>query len=268
MRNVYGYGRVSTRNQKDKMTRADQEDACLSFFVADLEPLGCTYAGFTFDEAESGGIAFGERTGGRTLYHKMERGDVLVCYDHSRLSRDTDDWVPMRSDFKQRGILIKFVHDPFSSVSSPAVQKYGRDHLIAAATFMREQKSEECVARNVEKRLRGVPVSHVAAPGWKIVGTGISRRYRVDEHERGIINIMASLREEGMTHFQIGRYMDRRSTKQRLKPKRYRSFTDERHVRWALRARLLDYPKDITSRKEFEKQWHTLKASLQVSGTV
>lgn len=268
MSTVYCYGRVSTRNQKDKMTKADQEEACRLYFEDKLAHFpGVQYGGFIFDEAESGGKAFSERKEGRTLYHSLQKGDAVICYDYSRLCRDTDDWVPMRKDFKHRGVSVHFVHDAFASVQSAATKKFGMDVMIAAATLMREEASEARIKRIEEKRERGVPVSHCAAPGWKIVGEGIRRRYRVDDRERQIIDVMATLKSEGMSHFQIGRWMDRRTTKKQLQPKRYRGFTDERYVRWALRARECGYPRDITSRKQFERAWRqgTIKACHPVS---
>jgi len=265
MATAYCYGRVSTRKQVDKMTKEDQERACLAYYEDKLEPLGLTYGGFVFDEAESGGKAFSERRNGRLLYHRLQRGDCIVCYEYERLVRDTDDWVPTRKDLKNRGVAIHFVHDAFASVSSPSTKKFGVDVMVAAATLMREQLSEKQIERNREKREAGVPVSHVAAPGWKIVGTGLSRRYRVDEKERAMIDYMQSLHEEGMSPADIAFHMSKRSVRQRWQPKRWRGFTEERTARWALRARECGYPQDITSRRQFERAWRLglVKANRQ-----
>ena len=254
MSTTYCYGRVSTSRQVDNMTRKDQESACLQYYKTNLSDT--EYGGFYFDDAESGGKAFAERKVGRTLYHSLlQPGDSLVCYEADRLTRDTDDWVPIRKDFANRNIGLLFVHDPFASVTRQSVRKFGRDLLVAAATLLREEMSENKKQRNKEKRERGDPVSHCAAIGWKIVGEGMNRRYRIDENERRIVDIMASLRREGLTHAKIGLYISRPKVARQLRPKRFRTFSTDKHVRWALRARLLGYPKDITSREEFERQW-------------
>lgn len=262
MATAYCYGRVSTRKQVDKMTKEDQERACLAYYEDKLEPLGLEYGGFVFDEAESGGKAFSERRNGRPLYHSLKRGDCIVCYEYERLVRDTDDWVPTRKDLKTRGVAIHFVHDAFASVASPSTKKFGVDVMVAAATLMREQLSEKQIERNREKREAGVPVSHVAAPGWKIVGTGLSRRYRVDQKERDMIEYMQTLADAGMSPADIAFHMSRRSVRQRWQPKRWRGFTEERAVRWALRARLCGYPQHITSRKDFEKAWRLRQVTV------
>lgn len=255
MATAYLYGRVSTRKQIDKMTREDQERACREYYEDKLEPLGLEFGGFTFDEAESGGKAFSERKHGRNLYHSLQRGDCIVCYEYERLVRDTDDWVPTRKDLKTRGVAIHFVHDAFASVTSPSTKKFGVDVMVAAATLMREQLSEKQIERNREKRGAGIPVGHVAAPGWKIVGEGARRAYRVDHNERAMIDYMQELRDEGMSCATIAFHMRRQSVKDKWNPKRWRGMTDERHVRWALRARANGYPQDITSLKDFERAW-------------
>lgn len=262
MATAYGYGRVSTRKQKDKMTREDQERACEMYYEDRLEPLGLDYGGFIFDEAESGGKRFSERKQGRVLYHQLQRGDCLVCYEYERLVRDTDDWVPMRTDLKHRGVAIHFVHDAFASVESPSTKKFGVDVMVAAATLMREQLSEKQIARNREKRECGLPVSHVAAPGWKIVGSGINRRYRVDHKEREMIDYMQTLADAGMTAPDIAFHLRGRAVRERWQPKRWRGFTDERTVRWALRARLCGYPQHITNRRDFERAWRLREVTV------
>lgn len=263
MATAYLYGRVSTHKQKDEPTREDQENALLKFYEEGFAPSGYDNGGYFFDSAQSGGKPFAERKQGKQLYHSiLQQGDVLLAYDLSRITRDIDDWIPMKNDLANRGIVLWLVHDTFKQIASNAVRKYTTNNYVSAITLVRELHSEERINRTVEKRGRGENVTFVAAMGWKIK-KGVTKP-RVDERERRIIEHLASLRQEGMTLNQIARYMQRPATIEKLNwHKPYRSFQDARYVQWGIRAAACDYPQYYTGLRMFNKAWRNGELNIE-----
>ena len=255
MATAYLYGRVSTQKQKDEPTREDQENALLEFYEERFAPSGFDNGGYIFDEAQSGGKPFAQRKQGKQLYHSiLQQGDVLVAYDLSRITRDIDDWIPMKRQLLDRGVVMWLVHDTFRQIPSDAVRKYTTNNYVSAITLVRELQSEERINRTIEKRGRGENVTFVAAMGWKIK-KGL-KKPRVDERERRIIEHLASLQQEGMTLNQIARYMQRPATIKKLNwDKPHRNFQDARYVQWGIRAASCDYPQLYTGLRMFTKAW-------------
>jgi DNA invertase Pin-like site-specific DNA recombinase len=254
MATAYLYGRVSTQRQKDEPTREDQENALLEFYKEGFAPSGYDNGGYFFDSAQSGG---------KQLYHSiLQQGDVLLAYDLSRITRDIDDWIPMKNDLLNRGVVLWLVHDTFKQIASDAVRKYTTNNYVSAITLVRELQSEERINRNVEKRGRGENVTFVAAMGWKIK-KGMTKP-RVDHRERQIIEHLASLRQEGMTLNQIARYMQRPATINKLNwHKPHRNFQDARYVQWGIRAAACDYPQYYTGFRMFNKAWRNGELNVE-----
>jgi DNA invertase Pin-like site-specific DNA recombinase len=263
MATAYLYGRVSTQRQKDEPTREDQENALLEFYKEGFAPSGYDNGGYFFDSAQSGGKPFAERKQGKQLYHSiLQQGDVLLAYDLSRITRDIDDWIPMKNDLLNRGVVLWLVHDTFKQIASDAVRKYTTNNYVSAITLVRELQSEERINRNVEKRGRGENVTFVAAMGWKIK-KGMTKP-RVDHRERQIIEHLASLRQEGMTLNQIARYMQRPATINKLNwHKPHRNFQDARYVQWGIRAAACDYPQYYTGFRMFNKAWRNGELNVE-----
>jgi hypothetical protein len=99
------------------------------------------------------------------------------------------------------------------------------------------------------------PHSRSAPVGWKIVGEGLNKRYRVDDNERYHVEHMNKLSLKGYSNAQIAVENYSHKVEKEFNPKAGRGFTDEHYVDWALQARALRYPKKYTSYKKWRQAW-------------
>jgi DNA invertase Pin-like site-specific DNA recombinase len=253
MPKAFGYGRVSTTKQKDNQTREDQELYCLQIFRQVYKPKGYEWAGFHFD-VKSGGKPFSEREQGRQVFFSLERGDVLIVSQMDRLWRNKVDGIATLDQLEKRGIdrHVGDIGDLSGFKDNPVALDLVETNLVFAAHILRKMKSQEMSRKNTVKRENGIPVSNTPPMGWKIVGEGMHRRFRVDRNERRMIDAMAELADQGATPFEISLWAAHRQVREEFQPKKGRDMRDVKYVRWALNARIHGYPL-IEGRKRFER---------------
>jgi len=249
MPKAYGYGRVSTGKQRDNQTREDQELYCLQAFTQIYKPKGYEWAGFQFDQ-ESGGKPFSERDKGRIVYFSLEPGDVLIVSQMDRLWRNKVDGIATLDLLDKKGVSrhVGDMGDLSGFAQNDVAIDMVESNLVFAAHIMRKLKSQEMIRKNHVKRGSGMPVTGHAPIGWKVVGTGINRRYRADANERKLVAHFASMHESGMSGYEIAMWCMRRSNIEPFKPTR--KWTDAKTVLWAILAMENDYPL-IEGRKRF-----------------
>jgi hypothetical protein len=95
--------------------------------------------------------------------------------------------------------------------------------------------------------------------GWKIVGTGQARRYRVDEEERVLCDELARRRRAGSSLEDLAYWS---FTQKQLPAKRTLPSRDQ--VRWALNARRAGYPL-VVGYKQFNKLVRSGEIALRSS---
>lgn len=254
---AYGYGRASTLKQKGKMTRKDQELFCISYFQTKLKDEGYEWGGFYYDEAKSGGTVFSERDKGFVLYHLLQRGDFLMCSEMSRMFRNKIDGLTCLEDLDKRGVLkyIGDMGDMSGMHGNEVISEYVEYQLIGLAHMQRKLLSKSMMEKFARLEEAGIPHSRSAPIGWKIVGEGLNKRYRVDNNERYHVDHMNKLSLKGYSNAQIAVENYSHEVEKEFKPKAGRGFTDEHYVDWALQARAVGYPRKYTSYKKWRRAW-------------
>lgn len=77
--------------------------------VAALRRAGVHRSGIYRDEGVSGGVDFDRRSGWSALMDTLEKGDVIVCFDVSRLSRDPVYGLTMVNALLKAGVGVRLL---------------------------------------------------------------------------------------------------------------------------------------------------------------
>jgi len=261
MAKCYAYGRASTSMQH--MTEEVQKQTCRDYYDATLKSRGIEWAGFYYDKAESGGTTFSEREYGRQVYFALKPGDYLIVASMDRLFRNKVDGFVTLDELDRAGVKRVILDLPDLSGLDGDEELYDmlESNMVLYAHMYRRMLSRKMKRDNAFKRERGVPYCRSSPIGWKQVGEKRERAYRVNPHERVVIDFMQTLAEEGMSHADIALWWIHEESKGKFAGKRMRRFTCEDNVRWALRARMAGYPM-ICNRKEFTAKWRSGEISL------
>ena len=258
MSKCYAYGRHST--SKQGMTRTVQERECRAYYDAHLATKGVEWAGFFYDDAISGGKLFSEREQGRQVYFALERGDYLVVAAMDRLFRAKVDGFVTLDQLDRKGVKRVVLDLPDLSGLEGDEELYDmlESNMVLYAHMYRRMLSRKMKRDNAAKREAGIPFSRCAPIGWRLVGSGVNKAYRVDHAERRYVDFMQTLSDEGMSHEQIACWC---ATQKQFPVKKGRRLAAPSYVRWALLARRAGWPK-ITSEREFSRRWASGEIAL------
>lgn len=134
---VYGYARVSTREQETHL----QLDA--------LSRAGCA---FVFEEKASGASQRGRPELARCLA-TLGQGDVLVVYKIDRVARSLFDLLDILRRLERAGATIKSVTEPLDTTNSMGM--FVVQILGAVAQLERSMIRERSIAGQIAARARG-----------------------------------------------------------------------------------------------------------------
>lgn len=260
MAKAYGYGRHST--DKQGMTREVQERACREYYEKNLQRKGVQWVDFFYDPAVSGGTQFAEREQGRLVYFALQPGDYLIVSATDRLFRNKVDGFNTLDLLDRKGVKRVILDLPDLSGLDGDAELFDmlESNLVLYAHMFRRMQSRKQRRDIAAKREAGLPFSRSAPPGWRIVGTRVSKEYRTYPLERTMIDFMQTLHDDGMSAERIALWsMDQRQFHSDSTP--LRRFTTPARVRWALRAREAGYPL-ITSISEFNRALRSGKIGL------
>ncbi|KMO43604.1 recombinase [Methylobacterium tarhaniae] len=133
MSQVVLYARVSTTDQTAAHQRTQAEAA--GFAIDDV----------VADEGVSGVTTkLADRPGGRRLFDKLRRGDVLVVRWVDRLGRDYQDVTDTIREMMERGVVVRTVINnlTFDGATTDPMQKAVRDALISFMAATAEAQAE------------------------------------------------------------------------------------------------------------------------------
>ena len=237
----FAYGRHSTAKQE--LTETVQEARCRNHYALVLEPKGIQWAGFFYDRAVSAGrVPFAERPQGRLVFHGIEPGDHLVITRLDRCFRSVVDGASVMAQLEKRGVFFHSL-DYNIDTSTPA-GRFVRNILLAAAELERDLASDRATETYAYLKSQDLPWTRNPPMGWKFVVRLGKRQYRVCQKEQDFISRMAMGRVAGASVADLAHTV----WLERNRITTTRNFTDWGGVRWALQARMLDYPK-IPGRK-------------------
>lgn len=239
----YGYGRHSTNKQE--LTAAAQEKRCVEYWEKHLKDKGVEWGGFHYDKATSARIPFGERQSGRIVLLASKPGDHVVVTKMDRAFRSLRDGITTMDQWSDRGVTFHTM-DLQVDTGTP-LGRFFRQILLAVAELEREFARERTAEIVAARKKEGKPYSKAIPAGWRVVGIKGSRKWKVDEEERRLIDRMAEMREDGESYERISSW----SRRQRELPCK-RRFGTKDTARWAISARAAGYPK-VCNYKTFNK---------------
>lgn len=249
-----GYGRHST--SKQALTREVQEFRTYDYWERNLKSRGVKWLGFYYDEATTGSMPFSERPHGRTVFASARPGDHIVVTKLDRSFRSIRDGLSVMDQFSRRQVAFHSL-DLMIDTTTP-LGKFFRTVLLAVAELERDFTSERVKDIIAMRRREGKPHGKACPVGWKIVGSGTSRVYRVDEDERKMVTEMAMARVSGMSYDDIALWT------MKFAPHVKRIFPTRDQVKWAINARAAGYPK-ITGYKQFNRMVASGKIALRLT---
>lgn len=229
----YAYGRHSTGKQA--LTREVQEHKCRDYWERNLRDRGVQWGGFFYDPATSARTPFSERAQGRMVHALAQPGDHIVVSKLDRPFRSLRDGITHMEQWEQRKVVFHSM-DLAVDTTTP-LGRFFRTILLAVAELEREFARERTSEVIQERRRQGVPHGNACPMGWKIVGKGKNRRYRVDEEERALCDELARRRRAGASLEDLAYW----SFHQKTFPAK-RTLPSRDQVKWALNARRAGYP--------------------------
>lgn len=239
----YGYGRHSTNKQE--MTQEAQEFRVKEYWERNLRPKGIAWGGFFYDAATSARVPFSERDGGRIVHATVQPTDHIVVAKLDRPFRSLRDGLVSIDQWTDRGVHFHSL-DLQVDTSTP-MGRFFRSILLAVAELEREFAAERTRETRLARQRQGLPHSRGIPLGWKVVGKGADRRYKVDPDERALVDVMDAMRDQGYSHDDIALW----SMRQKIYPNK-RVFPNRWQVRAALNAKALQYPK-VTNYKRINR---------------
>lgn len=135
---LYGYARVSTKDQETRM----QIDALLAAGVSDIRQEKCS--------------SVGARPELRQLLSELRHGDVLMVYKMDRIARSLKDLLEILDGLSKVGATIKSLTEPLDT--SGPIGLFMVQVLGAVAQLERSIIRERSVAGQIAAYKRGVPL--------------------------------------------------------------------------------------------------------------
>jgi len=198
---AYSYVRVSTTGQADDGVSLEAQQEKIAAWCSFKEvPL----AG-VFRDAGKSGKAMKSRPGLQAaLEAACEDRGVLVVYSLSRLSRSLRDTLLVSERIQQSGAQLASLSEDIDTTSATGTMFF--QLLAVLAEFERNLVRERTRTAMNHLRRSGRRVSGEIPYGWRLASDGKS--LRPVSSERKTIDIMAQLREGGMSFRAVARELD------------------------------------------------------------
>ena len=185
----YGYVRVSTAAQAQEGSSLEEQERKIKAW-AELHSM--KLMGIFSDQGVSGTFMF-NRPGFAALMKVIDRGDVLVANDLSRVSRNTRDTAELIEKFKEKDIKAVFIKDGFDTSTMMGVA------MAQMASIMKQMEARQTAERTKDTlqdmKARGKNISRPPY-GWKKESPEKGSRLVENPQEQKIIHIMRVLRDD------------------------------------------------------------------------
>lgn len=208
---IIGYLRVSTRSQADEGVSLAAQEAKIRAW-ADLN--GAAEVCIFQDNGASGGRA-DNRSGLKAALAAAGKGDALVIYSLSRLSRSLMDTVSISDELKRRGVDLVSVTDKIDTTTASGKLYF---HIMAAFNqHYRDTISDQTKAALAYKRSRNEKLGSCPPFGQKFRGKKI---VPVPE-ELAIIRQVCRWRAKGLSLRAIARMLESRNIRRKAGGKKW-----------------------------------------------
>lgn len=208
MPTAYLYVRVSTDDQvRFGHSLEAQRLRAMEYYERILRPAGIELGEVFVEEGESAyKTAILQRTKGRVLNERLQRGDHVVFVMFDRAFRTQKDFVCTSELWQMRGISLHFMNLQIDG-STPT----GRAMLqIMAAVAELESgiRSERAKATHKIRRMRGLPEGGIPPQGFRVVGSPGKKRLTPDYEMRALMQEVVRLKDqEGLSFTKVSERM-------------------------------------------------------------
>lgn len=165
---AFGYGRISTSEDRQIYSPAVQEKQCNAGYEGHAIASKLSWGGFFFDPDISGSTCLCERKAGCALNLRLEKGDYVFIAKSDRAFRSLKDQVTTHEMWLARGVNM-ILMDIGIDTSTPNGELF-LNIRGSVAQWERRIIGQRIVDAIHEKKERGLPTSGCAPIGWKVSG--------------------------------------------------------------------------------------------------
>jgi putative DNA-invertase from lambdoid prophage Rac len=197
---IYGYARVSTQEQVDNTSLAEQIRKIQGLALIRGEDVGEVFT----DEGVSGSVQLAKRDAGSRLVTTLQPGDVVVMTQLDRAFRDTVDALTMAEAWKAQGvkmIVLALGTDPVNNGSSWS--EFFFTLMAAVARLERRRIAERMADGRKSKAQAGGWVGGHVPFGFRKDGDGKSAKLVKDESTHPVLMFMVDKAQERKSYRKI-----------------------------------------------------------------
>ncbi len=199
---TYGYVRVSTAEQTDGSSLADQERVirgCAMMRGTDEVTI------FSDPDVSGYSIPLAERPAGGRMMAVLRRGDVLIVSKMDRIFRNGADAMTCAQKFRHLGIGLIICSMGYEPVTESATGKMFFGMLALVAEFERDCIMERTADGRRGKKAKGGHVGGAAPYGYQVSGDGKAAMLVEYLPEQKIIRLIGDLYKLGLGPTAIAR---------------------------------------------------------------
>jgi DNA invertase Pin-like site-specific DNA recombinase len=197
---IYGYARVSTQEQVDNTSLAEQIRKIQGLALIRGEDVGQVF----IDEGVSGSVQLAKRKAGGELVQALQSGDVVVITQLDRAFRDTVDALTMAETWKAQGvkmIVLALGTDPVNNGSSWS--EFFFTLMAAVARLERRRIAERMADGRKSKAEAGGWIGGHVPFGYRKDGDGKSAKLVRDESTYPVLEFMVDMADERKSYRKI-----------------------------------------------------------------
>lgn len=211
---LFIYCRVSTDDQDEGSSRAEQEQRCRGVCMArGAQPFDIS---LFYDKGISGSVPLVDRPQGREMLKSADKGDIIVASKLDRLFRSARDALNVVEDLAERGVGVILVDMGLDVITENGASKLFFSMLAAFAEFERGRINERTVEGRRAKQAKGGFVGGKGAPyGWRVVGVGRDATLELVSEEQEAIKLAQELAVKKLKPYQIIRLLSDRGIRAR-----------------------------------------------------
>jgi DNA invertase Pin-like site-specific DNA recombinase len=197
---IYGYARVSTQEQVDNTSLAEQMRKIQGLALIRGEDVAKVFT----DEGVSGSVQLAKREAGGALVETLKPGDVVVITQLDRAFRDTVDALTMAETWKEQGIkmiVLALGTDPVNNGSSWS--EFFFTLMAAVARLERRRIAERMADGRKSKAEAGGWIGGHVPFGYRKDGDGKSAKLVQDETTHPILMFMVDMADQRKSYRKI-----------------------------------------------------------------
>lgn len=192
---IFGYTRVSTQEQTEGQSLAEQERKIRGVAMMSSEEAPVIYS----DPGVSGTLPLCERPGGRAMLAQAQAGDMIVVAKLDRMFRDASDALATAKQLAEKGINLVLADISHEPVTHNGTGKLFFGILAQIADFERERIAERLNDGRRAKRKQGGHIGGKPPFGFRVEGQGKEAVLVEDPDQQEALKVMQVLSGDGLS---------------------------------------------------------------------